>query len=144
MLQLFTLFLSLIRIFLLSKNLSEFFLCDLSEFSSVMSAVAIFLLSVTETVIQSELKSFFVFDSVFTTKHVDQLLYAWIACFLTFCRLLHDSAHTEWVLLQFEQQLNSSSLLTKHWLFSWFVSAQNLHLWVNLHILTVWLYHWHW
>ena len=144
MLQLFIFFLSLIKIFLLSRDLSEFFLCDSSEFFSVMSAIAIFLLSVTETVIQSELKLFFVFDSVFTAKHVDWLLYVWIVCSLTFCRLLHDSAHAEWASLQFEQQLSFSSFLTEHWSFLWFVSAQNLHFWVNLHILIVWLYYWHW
>ena len=144
MLQLSAFFLSLIRMFLFSRDQSEFFLCNLSEFSFVMFIETIFFLSVTEIVIQLELKSFFALNSVLIAKHVNQLLYMWIAHFLIFYKLLHDFAHIEWVSLQFRQQLSFSSFLTKHWSFSWFVLTQNLHLQMNLHILTVWLYHWHW
>ena len=138
MLQLSALFLSLIRMLLFSRSWSKSLFCDSSEFSFVIFIETIFLLSVTEVVIQLKLKLLFMFDSALTAKHASWLLYAWIICSLVFYKLLHDLTHTEWALLQFRQWLRLLSVLIKHWSSSWFVSAQKLHLWMNLHTLIMW------
>ena len=92
-------FWNLIRMFLFSNNWSNFFFCASSEVFFMMFIKTIFLLSVIEIIIQFELKSFFVFVSACTAKHINWLLYAWIVCFLTFYKFLHDSAHIRWILL---------------------------------------------
>ena len=76
MLQLSALSLGLIRVFLLSRGWLGSFLCGSSGFSPVMPTEMIFLLLVAETVIQSELKSFFALSPALTAKSVDWLLYA--------------------------------------------------------------------